>query len=171
MKKSTTDAVNAQIHEELFSEYLYLAMSAYAGSQGLRGIQNWFAVQAREERDHAQGFMNHLIDRGGVVVLQGLAKPPADFKKPSVMFQEGLKHEQHITACIHALLELATKEKDYPLQSLLKWYVDEQIEEEANAQEILDTLKLVGESGAGLYQLDKELLGRTYTQASILAGE
>lgn len=170
MNQHIQDAINAQIAEELYSGYLYIAMSADAGSKSLKGLQNWFSVQAQEERDHALGFHNFLIDRSGKVVLQAIAQPPSDFASPLKMFQEALKHEQHISGAIHALYELSQREKDYPLQSFLKWYIDEQVEEEANASEMIAKIKLAGESGPGFLALDQMLLQRAYVPASILAG-
>jgi ferritin len=161
-------AINDQIKEELYSGYLYMAMSAYAASKGLKGLQNWMHIQALEERDHALGFHNFLLDCGGKIVLQELKAPPSEFGGPLQMFQEALKHEQFITGKINELHELAAEKKDYAFQSFLKWYIDEQVEEEATASEMIDRVKLAGETGTGMFVLDKELAARTYTPSSIL---
>lgn len=166
MTEKTQNAINMQIKEELYSSYLYLAMSAYAQAKNLSGVANWFYVQAKEEIDHAMGFYNYLLERGGEVELQEIAKPPKKFESVTSLFEEGLKHEQHITGTINALYVLATEEKDYAFQSFLKWYIEEQVEEEANATEIIEKIKLVGDSGPVLYMLDKELSGRQYTPTS-----
>ena len=171
MNQNIQQAINDQIREELYSGYLYMAMSAYAASKGLKGLQNWMHVQALEERDHAIGLHNFLLDRGGKVVLQALEAPPSQFGGPLQIFEEGLKHEQHTTRKIHELYELAVAEKDYAFQSFLKWYIDEQVEEEATASEMIDKVKLVGEAGPGMLALDKELTMRAYKPSSILKSE
>ena len=168
MNTTLQDALNNQIAEELYSGYLYVAMSAYAAHKGLKGLQNWFYVQALEERDHALGIQNNLLDRGGKVVLQALKQPPSEFAGPLHMFQEALKHEQHISGTIHALMDLSIAEKDYPMQSFLKWYVDEQVEEEATASDMIDKVQMAGESGAGFFALDSVLAKRQYSPSSIL---
>ena len=168
MKQTLHNALNDQIQEELYSGYLYWAMAAHCANQNLLGFENWFMVQAQEERDHALGFYNYLVARGAQVTLKALKQPPATFKGPLHLFEEALKHEQHITAKINALYELAGKEKDFATQSFLKWYLDEQVEEEANAQAMIDAITLVGNKGEALYLLDKELAARTYKQAAIL---
>ena len=171
MQNSIPAAINNQINEELYSGYLYIAMSAYAGSKGLKGLQNWMYVQALEERDHALGFHNFLLDCGGKIVLQEIKAPPSEFGGPLQMFEAALKHEQHITRKIDELYELAVQEKDYAFQSFLKWYIDEQVEEEATAGEMIDKVKLVGETGPGVLALDKELAMRAYSPSSILKSE
>ena len=157
MSEAIEKAINNQINEELFSAYLYLAIAADAGAKGYPGLQSWMTMQAQEEVDHAMRFYNFQLERGGTVELKALAKPEKKFGKPLDMFKAGLKHEKHITGCIHKLYELAEKEKDYPFMSFLKWFIDEQVEEEATANEMIDKVKLVGDSGAQFYALDKEL--------------
>ncbi len=168
MNKKIEQAINDQIREELYSSYLYLSIAAYCESLSFKGFANWFTVQAKEELDHAMGFYNYVHERGGKVVLQAIDQPPADFKGHLHVFEESLKHEQHITERINGLFKLATEENDYAFQSFVKWYIDEQVEEEANANEMIDKLKQVGDSGPALYMLDKELQTRQHTPASIL---
>lgn len=171
MKQNIEEAINTQIKEELFSSYIYIAMAAYCEHLNLRGMANWFSVQGQEEVDHARGLYNYLIDAGGRVKLQAIPEPPADFKGPLGMAEETLKHEQYITGKIHALYELATQEKDYASQSFLKWYIDEQVEEEASATELIEKIKMVGKDQAALYMLDKEMFARKYIPSSILSLE
>ncbi|MFA5996058.1 MAG: ferritin [Patescibacteria group bacterium] len=169
MTNATVKAVNNQIKEELYSSYLYLAMSAYAQQLNLAGVANWFFVQAQEELDHAKGFYQHLVACGAKVTLQAIAQPPVEFTGVTKMFQESLKHEQFITSKIHQLCDLASKEKDRALENLLRWYVTEQVEEEANVTALIEKIKLTGDKGAALYWLDKDLAARVYTPAVITA--
>ncbi|MFC1653832.1 ferritin [Patescibacteria group bacterium] len=168
-KKLETD-FNKQIMEELHSAYIYLAMSAWAKEKSLDGFGNWFEVQFKEEMDHAMGFYNYILSVGGSVKLMAIAEPKIDVKKPEDLFSLGLEHERYITSKIHDLYLLAQEEGDVAAQSFLKWYVDEQVEEEDNASKYLERVKMAGD-GAGLLMLDQELLARIHTPASILSQE
>ncbi|HBU07223.1 MAG TPA: ferritin [Candidatus Magasanikbacteria bacterium] len=168
MNNTICTALNQQINKEFFSSYLYLSMAAFFENQNLKGFANWMRVQAKEENDHAMGLYNHLLERGGKVELGEIKKPSTDFKDILNIFEETLIHEQNITKKIHELYELSTTEKDFALQSFLKWYVDEQVEEEANAQELIDKVKILGGKGEALYLLDRELSARVYVPATIL---
>lgn len=156
------EALNRQINEEMFSAYLYLSMSAYFESQNLKGFANWMMVQYKEEVDHAMKFYNYINSRGGKVKLFALAEPPSNWSSPLDAFEETLKHEQHITKCINDLVGFAEQEKDRATFNFLQWYVDEQVEEEENDNEIIGKLKLLGESGNGIFMLDRELAQRKY---------
>lgn len=169
MKNNIIKAINNQLKNELNSAYIYLAMAAYVESINLKGFANWFKVQSQEEIDHAMGLYNHLSQREAKIVLQALPQPQTDYKNIEAVAAETLKHEQFITKMINNLYELAKKEKDYPLISFLQWYIDEQVEEEAGASELLNKVKMVGNNLSALYMLDKELLTRQYTPASILS--
>ncbi len=160
----TFDIVNRQIGEEFYSAYVYLALAGRLESWGLKGAANWMKVQAREEEDHAMGFFRFLLERGEEPVLPAISQPDVS-KVKNVLdaFLAGLSHEKHITGTIHAIYEAARENKDYALESFIKWYIDEQVEEEANANEIIDRLKLVGSDGPSLYLLDQELGARLYT--------
>lgn len=150
------DAFNQQINEELASAYLYLAMSAHCETTSHKGFGAWLRVQFQEEQQHALKMVDYVLERGGQLALKPVAAPKADFGPVTAVFESVLAHERHITASIHRLYELAVSEKDVASQVFLQWYVSEQVEEEANASEILDKLKLVGDRpGAALY-LDKE---------------
>ncbi len=163
MNKKIQTELNKQINEELFSSYLYLSMAAYAKEKSLDGFANWFEIQAKEELDHAMGFYAYILDAHGSVELEAIAKPATSFESPQILFAEGLKHEKHITSRINFLYDLAETEKDHALKSLLKWYLDEQIEEEANASKYVDKMKLVGSDGTALLMIDTELAQRVYT--------
>lgn len=163
LNKKLEEALNAQINAEFWSAYLYLSMSSDMSDKGMAGVANWFAIQFKEEQDHAMKFFNYVISRGGKVTLKPIEKVDTEWKSPLTAFEQTLQHEEKVTSLINDLYALAEQEKDYATQSMLKWFIDEQVEEEENAKAIIDTLKLIGDNGYGLYQLDKELATRVYT--------
>ena len=167
--KRLEDAINAQINAEMWSAYLYLSMSAYCQNAGYAGIANWFAIQFKEEQDHAMIFFNYLQSRGGRVVLEPIAAVDTEWTSQLATFEQTLQHEQKVTSLINNLMSIAIEEKDYAAQSRLQWFVDEQVEEEENATELIQKLRMVEGNGYGMYQIDQELATRTYTQASPLA--
>ncbi|MFT4604490.1 MAG: ferritin [Rhodothermales bacterium] len=157
MKQKIIDAVNRQIREELQSSYAYLAMSARFEERKLPGAANWMRTQAREEVIHAMKFFDFLIRRGATPDLQTLEAPVVQFDSILEAFGQALEAEQHITKCIHELYDLAQTERDYPLQTLLHWFIDEQVEEEEAAEGIIDSIRLAGESGEAMFMIDREL--------------
>jgi len=164
MTDKIKNILNNQINEEFYSSYLYLDFSAKLERRGFKGAANWMKVQAQEENDHALGFVRFLLDRGEEPQLKAVKEPETGKLDTILDFvSAGLKHEQHITACIARIYELAKEEKDYSLESFIKWYIDEQVEEEANATEIIDKLNLIGKDGSAVYMLDQELASRVYT--------
>jgi ferritin len=160
--KKVEETINKQINAELWSAYLYLSMSAYYASIGLSGFSNWMRIQWQEEVAHALKFFDYLNSRGGTPVLTSIADVPKKWDGPLPAFEEVQKHEQHVTALINNLMDVAIEEKDHATKSMLQWYVDEQVEEEANAQAIIDNLRLVGGKGDGLLLLDRELKLRIF---------
>ncbi len=152
--------LNIQINKELYAQYLYLSMAAYAESVGLPGVANWFRTQSEEEYTHAMKIYTFINEKGGRVILEALKKPKNDFKSIKQLFELALEHEQYVTDAINKLVELATKEKEHSTVSFLQWFVDEQVEEEASVNEILDKFKYISESGMGMLFLDKELANR-----------
>lgn len=163
MKKKINDAINAQINAETYSAYMYWAMAAWLDAQGLTGFGGWMKAQAQEEMVHSMKFYDFVYERGGTVTLTAIKTPPATYKSPLAVFEAGLEHEKLVTSLINDLYELARKEKDYAFESFLKWFIDEQVEEEDTAMNIIDQIKLAGEKGPGLYMLDKELGTRTFS--------
>ncbi|MCS7198485.1 MAG: ferritin [Candidatus Bipolaricaulota bacterium] len=157
LSKRLEKALNEQIVRELESAYIYLSMCAYFEAQNLRGMAHWMRLQAQEELRHAMKIFDFVNDRGGRVELGPIAKPPIDFKSPLDAFQKALAHEQKITQCINDLYDLADDEDDYPTEVMLQWFIDEQVEEEKSASEIVEQLKLVSDNGAGLLVLDQKL--------------
>lgn len=169
LSKRMVEALNEQINAEMWSAYLYLSMSLNAAAKGHKGVANWFAIQFKEEQDHAQILINYTLSRGGEVKLAPIAEVETSWKNPLAMFKDTLEHEKKVTALITKLYEIAVEEKDYPTQNRLKWFIDEQVEEEENAQEIIESLDKVGDDGLGLYMVDRELGSRTYSAPSPLA--
>jgi len=154
------DALNGQIGEELFSEYLYLSMSAWFESENLPGFANWMRVQAGEEHEHAMRFYKYIVERQGKVSLEAIKKPKGEWKSPLEAFEEAYKHENHITKCISGLMDQAIDSKDHATASMLKWFVDEQVEEEASADEIVKKLEMIRDSKQGLLMLDHQMAAR-----------
>jgi ferritin len=155
--KAMQDAMNEQINKELFSSYLYLSMAAYFEDKNLTGFGNWMRIQADEEREHAMKFYDHILERGGRVSLKAIDAPKTDWNSNLEVAEEVAAHEAKVTASIYALYELALKEKDYPAQVMLQWFISEQVEEEKNAAEIVADLKLIEERGTAVLMLDKQL--------------
>ncbi len=154
------EALNAQINAELYSSYLYLSMAAYFEAQNLLGFANWMHVQSREETMHGMKFYKFINDRRGRVNLLPIDGPKTEWKSPVKVFEDSLHHEQKVTGLINALVDLALSESDHATNSFLQWFVDEQVEEEANVDAVIQDLKRVGESAQGLFLLDRELAGR-----------
>lgn len=155
--KAIQQAMNDQIHKELESAYLYLAMSAFFSAANYPGAASWMRIQAREEVGHAMKFTDFVEDRGGTVTLKALAAPTATYDSPLAAFEAAARHEAVVSASIYALFELAAKEKDYATQALLQWFITEQVEEEKTSRTIVDTLRQIGTNTSGLYIFDREL--------------
>ena len=157
IKEKMQKALNKQINAELYSSYLYLAMAAYFEAHNLLGFANWMKVQAREENAHAMKFYEYVIERGGKVILTAIDAPDTEWKSSLSAFEAAYGHELKVTELIHDLVRLAQSEHDYATESMLQWFVNEQVEEEASASLIVEKLKLIKEAPNGLFMLDKEL--------------
>ena len=160
LKETIQDALNKQINAELYSAYLYLSMSSYFESINLKGFANWMRVQAQEELGHAMRMYDYVVERGGRVILDTIEKPPSEWKSPLDAFEAVYNHETKVTGLINDLVELALKERDHATYNMLQWFVNEQVEEEASADEIVQKLKLVGDEGRALFMIDRELAQR-----------
>jgi len=160
LSKKFEDAVNGQIQAELYSAYMYLAMSAYFESINLTGFAHWMRVQTQEEMEHAMKFYRYLHERGGRVVLQAIQQPPVDYESALDAMEKTYAHEQYVSSLIYKLYELALAEKDHASAIFLQWYIDEQVEEEDNARTIVEQLKMIGGSANGLIMLDRHLASR-----------
>ena len=162
LSKKMEDALNEQVKWELWSAYLYLSMASYFEDKGLMGFSNWMKVQEQEEKFHAMKFYGYTFERGGRIRLQTLEAPENDWETPLAAFKAVLKHENGVTMRINNLMDLAIEEKDHATASYLKWFIDEQVEEEANVQDVINKLKLVEGNPSALYMLDKELAVRVF---------
>jgi ferritin len=157
ISKAMQDAINEQINKELYSSYLYLSMAAHFENQNLSGFAKWMHVQEGEEREHAMKLYAFLVDRGGRVLLKPIAGPETEWKTSLDLFKQVASHEAAVTASINALYEVALKEKDYAAQVMLQWFINEQVEEEKNAGEIVQQLELIDARGTAALMLDHRL--------------
>jgi ferritin len=151
------EALNKQVNREYYSAYLYLAMSAYFESVNMKGFSRWMRVQAREEQTHGDKFFEYILARGGKVALGAIEAPKAKWSSAGMVFEEVYAHEQKVTGMIHALVELAIKEKDHATFEMLQWFVKEQVEEEEHSSAILEQIKCIGDVPGHLFCLDHEL--------------
>ncbi len=157
INKTMQDAMNEQINKELYSSYLYLSMAAYFEDKNLPGFAHWMRVQEAEEREHAMKFYDFILERGGKVTLKAIGAPKTEWTSTLEVAEEVAAHEAMITASIYALYETALKEKDYPAQIMLQWFITEQVEEEKNAAQIVANLKLIEAHGTAVMALDHQL--------------
>jgi len=160
LPKKIETAMNKQINHELYSSYLYLSMSAYFMGINLEGFAHWMRVQAQEELSHGIKFFDHILERGGAPKLDAVKAPETAWKSPLEVCQAVLKHEQFITKNINALADLALAEKDHASMTLLQWFVNEQVEEEAHSSLLVERVKMIKDSTGGLLMLDRQLAKR-----------
>ena len=163
LNKKMVSAINEQINAELYSSYMYLSMAAYFDAINLKGFANWMRVQVQEENFHAMKFFDYVLSRQGKVILKAIAAPPTTWKSPLDVFKATYAHEQKVTSLIEELATLSQKENDHATSVLLQWYITEQVEEESNADGIVQKLKLIGDNSSGLFLLDQELAARVFT--------
>jgi ferritin len=161
ISQAMQDAFNKQINEELYSAYLYASMANFFEHKSLTGFAHWMRMQSEEELAHARRIVGFMNDRGGRVILESVAAPQIDWETPLAVFEAAYKHECHISACINDLSTRAIEEKDHASHAFLEWFVTEQVEEEANADEIVQQLKLMEGAPGGLFLMDRELAQRT----------
>jgi len=160
ISEQVEEELNKQINEELYSAYLYLSMSSDFEEKKLSGFSQWLKAQAKEEVEHAMRFYNHIVERGRRVILTEIKTPPFKWSSPLEAFTAAYKHEQHITGRINFLLELANNHKDHATAKMLKWFVDEQAEEEESADEVVQKLMMAASSTEALHSLDREMAKR-----------
>ena len=156
------DAINKQINRELYSEYLYLSMAAYLENEGLSGFANFMRVQVQEERFHAMKMFDYVLERGGKIVLEQIDQPKVEFESVLEIFELALGHEKFISKSINELMDVAIAENDHASKSFLNWFIDEQVEEEASMDNLVNQLKLIGGQGHGLLMMDRELGQRVF---------
>ena len=162
ISKKMKEALNTQINAEYFSAYLYHAMAAYCEDHNFKNFTNWMGIQTREKIAHGKHMYDYLLDRGGKVALKAIAAPQTEWGGFLEVFQHVYKHELEVTRSIHNLADLAIQEKDHATYAFLQWYVDEQVEEEATADQIVQQLKFIGNEVGPLFNLDKELGTRVF---------
>ncbi len=164
LKERVLKALNDQINAEQYSALMYLSMSAWFEDKGLPGFANWMYVQYQEELTHANKIFKFVVERNSKVELRGIEQLPVEFGSIIEVVEKTLQHEQHVTSLINNIVDIATEERDHATQSFLQWFVDEQVEEEANVSDLLDSLRLIeGEAkGNGLFMLDRELRQRSF---------
>jgi len=162
MNKRVEEIINKQINAEMYSAYLYLSMAAHFESENLSGFANWMRVQFEEEQFHALKFYDYIVSCGGKVTLEAIDQPQTTWKSPLEIFEHALEHEKHVTALINKIQDVAEEEKDRATQNLLIWFIDEQIEEESNAEKIVNELKMINGEGHGLLMIDREMSTRVF---------
>ena len=160
MDKSIQKAINKQIGLELYSAYVYLAMSAHFAEQNFDGFAGWIRGQASEEQEHAMRLFDYLLERGAHVELGAVNAPPKEFGTPLEIYEEALGHEREVTKSIHAIYELAREKKDYATEIALQWFITEQVEEEDSIGVVVDQLKMAGDNQAAVLMLDRQLANR-----------
>ncbi|HNT92242.1 MAG: ferritin [Bacteroidales bacterium] len=156
LTKKVEEFCNRQIEREGYSSNLYLAMASWAETKGMAGIAAWLYAQADEEKEHMLKFIKWVNERGGTAIIPEFKKPPVKYKGVPELFAEVLKHEQFISASINEVLEVAIAEKDHATTNWIQWFVDEQVEEESSAQQIIDKLNLAGANA--IYLLDRDIM-------------
>jgi ferritin len=164
LHKKVEDICNRQVEREGYSSNLYLAMASWAENNGMSGIASWLYVQADEERLHMLKFIKYINERGGKAIVPAFKKPVAEYKSVEDVFTQVLKHEEFVSASINEIVQVTLEVKDYTTQNFLQWFVNEQIQEEASAHQILDKLRLVGKNN--LYIFDRDILGLRAAEAN-----
>ncbi len=163
ISKKMEKALNEQVNAELFSAYLYLSMEAYFKSLNLNGFANWMRVQTQEEVAHAMKIYGFIDERGGRIALKAIEGPQTKWDSPLAVFKDIYKHEQKVTSLINNLVNLAIEEKDHATNTFLQWFVNEQVEEEASADQVVQQLKMMEKAPGGMFMLDRELAQRVFT--------
>jgi len=167
INEEVSKVLNEQVNKEMYSAYLYLSMSAYFSEIGLMGFANWMRIQFQEEQAHAMLVYDFLINRGAKVTLTPIDAPKKEWKSPLEVMEVVLKHEVYVTGLINNIITVAETVKDRATISYMNWFIDEQVEEEANSQDIIAKLKMIGEDKSALYLLDKDLSARIFVQPMI----
>jgi len=163
ISKKMAEALNGQINAEFYSAYLYLSMEAYFESEDLPGFANWMRAQIQEESMHAMKIYDFVNERGGRVLLKSIEQPPTEWESPSAAFEAAYKHEQKVTGLINDLVNLAIEERDHASNTFLQWFVNEQVEEEASVNEVVQKLKMINNAPDRQLLIDRELGQRVFT--------
>ncbi len=166
LDKEMLEALNEHLNFEMYSAYVYLAMTAYLADQDLDGFANWMKIQTQEELLHADKFFNYINERGGRVKLQTIENPAFEWDSPLAAFEDALEHEREVTRRIYKLVDLALKKGDHGTNNFLQWFIAEQIEEEASVDEIVKQLRMINGEGHGLLMLNRDLASRVLEPAA-----
>jgi len=164
VSKKMIDTLNNHLNEEFYSSYLYLSMASYFEEKNLKGFAQWFKIQSQEEYGHGMKFYSFIIQVGGKVTLKAIKAPKTTWKSIIEVFAETLAHEKHITGLINKIVGQAMQEKEYATNNFLQWFVNEQVEEEATVEEIINKLEMIGDAKSGLFMMDRELGSRVAGQ-------
>ena len=167
MDATVAKLINEQINKEFYSAYLYLDFANYYGAAGLVGFENWYTIQAQEERDHAMLFYQYLQNNGETVTFEAIDRPDWERGDHMAPLKKGLEHEQYVTSLINRIYGAAYEVKDFRTMQLLDWFVKEQGEEEKNASDMITKMELFGGDAKGLYMLNSEMGARVYTAPSL----
>ena len=170
INKKIETAINKQINAEIYSSSLYYSMAAYFETQSLKGFSHWLRVQALEELTHVQKFFAYVHERGGRIRMLAVDGPPTNWKSPLAAFEHVYEHEVSVTGMINKLMNMAIKESDHATSHFLQWFIGEQVEEEASADEVVQRLKLVDKTEGGLFLLDQEMDKRAFVLPANLVG-
>lgn len=162
LTKRMEQALNEQINAEIWSAYLYLSMSAFFESKNLPGFAHWMKIQWQEELTHANKFFDYVNERGGRVILKSIAAVKTEWKDSVEVFQETLDHERHVTGLINNIADIAVEEKDHATNNILQWFIAEQVEEEANVENIVNQLIMIDGFGHGILMMDRDFKTRSF---------
>ncbi|MHC4146754.1 MAG: ferritin [Planctomycetota bacterium] len=163
VSKKMETALNEQVNAELYSAYLYLSMESYFKSKNLNGFANWMKVQTQEEMTHVMKIYDFIDERGGRITLKAIEGPPTEWDSPLTVFEAVYEHEQMVTGLVNDLVNLAIAEKDHATNSFLQWFVNEQVEEESSADQVVQQLKMMENAPGGIFMFDRELGQRVFT--------
>ena len=148
-------ALNAQLNREQAAAQEYLAMAAYFEGESLSGFAKFMRAQVAEETEHAMRFYRYVYNRGGAITIGALGAPAGRFESTRSVFQAAMGREQSNTASIHALYRLAREVDDPATETMLHWFIQEQVEEEQWCTDALALLDMVGDNRSALLMLDK----------------
>ena len=168
MNKKVAELINDQINKEFYSAYLYLEFANYYADAGLDGFENWYRIQAQEERDHAMLFYQYMHNNDEKVTLKAIGQPECELTDNMAPLTKGLEHEKYVTELIHTIYAAAQEDHDFRTMQMLDWFVKEQGEEEKNATDMITKMELFGSDAKGLYMLNSEMAGRVYTAPSLV---
>jgi len=168
MNQKVAALLNEQINKEFYSAYLYLEFANYYAAVGLDGFENWYRIQAQEERDHAMLFFQYLLNNEQKVTFESIAKPDCELTDNMAPLQKGLEHEKYVTSLINTIYAAAFEDHDFRTMQLLDWFVKEQGEEEKNANDLITKMELFGTDAKGLYMLNSELKARVYAAPTLV---